>query len=72
MLGPGNSVMNKTNRASALWAFLMEEGDLASNAMKNYEIAIMIRLGASRKYLPLTGMRVITTGMVGWGHMVLP
>lgn len=72
MLGPGNSVMNKTNRASALWAFLMEEGDLASNAMKNYEIAIMIRLGSSIKYLPLTGMRVITTGMVGWGQMALP
>lgn len=49
MLGPRNSVMNKTNRASALWAFLMEEGDLASNAMKNYEIAIMIRLGSSIK-----------------------
>lgn len=64
--------MNKTNRASVLWAFLMEERDLASNAMRNYEIAIMIRLGSSIKYLPLTGMRVIITGRVGWGQMELP
>lgn len=67
MLGPRNSVTSKTHKASALWAFLTGSRELASNAMKNYEIAVMMRLASQRKYLPLTGMRVINTEMGGWG-----
>lgn len=43
------------------------ERERASNAMKNYEIAIMMRLASQRKYLPLTRMGVINTEMGGWG-----